>query len=234
MDLATQAPRNNPGDDVELGEEVTVIRAAAWQLLGDMRQAEQLAGRLAPLDGSSDLALARGVPPGHVGAIRSTPTTTPKRCSIRRWRSAATAQNFIVSMLALGRLALIAADRGDWPGCTARVEAAFDVVRANGLEEYWICSFGPRRTRAAVPSRPATDGGTGRAGASGQPRSARRWPGRVVIRPDDARRAAAASWAIAAQHASWCSKRVSCSRALLSPARSHRDWWSRRNARCDW
>ena len=53
VDLATQAPTNNPGDDAELGEEVTVVRAAAWQLLGDMRQAEQLAGRLAPLDGSS-------------------------------------------------------------------------------------------------------------------------------------------------------------------------------------
>jgi LuxR family maltose regulon positive regulatory protein len=49
-------------------------------------------------------------------------------------------QNFIVSMIALGRLALIAADRGDWLGCTAKIEAAFDVVRANGLEEYWICS----------------------------------------------------------------------------------------------
>src|SRR5262249_37055404 len=48
-------------------------------------------------------------------------------------------QNFIVSMLALGRLALIAADRGDWLGCTAKIEAAFDVVGANGLEEYWIC-----------------------------------------------------------------------------------------------
>ena len=43
-------------------------------------------------------------------------------------------------MIALGRLALIAADRGDWRGCAARIEAAFDVVRANGLEEYWICS----------------------------------------------------------------------------------------------
>ena len=43
-------------------------------------------------------------------------------------------------MLALGRLALIAADRGDWRGCTAKIEAAFDVVRTNGLEEYWICS----------------------------------------------------------------------------------------------
>jgi LuxR family maltose regulon positive regulatory protein len=43
-------------------------------------------------------------------------------------------------MLSLGRLALILADCGEWRGCSAQVEAAFDVVRANGLEEYWICT----------------------------------------------------------------------------------------------
>jgi LuxR family maltose regulon positive regulatory protein len=48
--------------------------------------------------------------------------------------------NFIVSVISLGRLALIAADRGDWRGCSAKADAAFDVIRANGLEEYWICS----------------------------------------------------------------------------------------------
>ena len=38
------------------------------------------------------------------------------------------------------------------------------------------------------------------------------------------------SWAIATPHASWCSKRVSCSHARLSPARSHCAWlagWKR-------
>jgi LuxR family maltose regulon positive regulatory protein len=49
-------------------------------------------------------------------------------------------QNFIVSMISLGRLAVIAADRGEWLECAAKVEAAFDVVRTNGLQEYWICS----------------------------------------------------------------------------------------------
>jgi LuxR family maltose regulon positive regulatory protein len=48
--------------------------------------------------------------------------------------------NVIVLMIALGRLALIAADRGDWRACGAQIEAAFDVIRANGFEEYWICS----------------------------------------------------------------------------------------------
>jgi LuxR family maltose regulon positive regulatory protein len=139
VDLAAQAPTNNPGDDVALGEEVTVVRAAAWQLLGDMRQAEQLAGRLAPLDGSSvwhSLAAcllgtsARSFDANDEGQVLF--DTALKLGS--------SSPNFIVSTIALGRLALIAADRGDWRGCTDKVNAAFDVVHAHGLEEYWICS----------------------------------------------------------------------------------------------
>jgi LuxR family transcriptional regulator, maltose regulon positive regulatory protein len=139
VDLATQAPANNPGDDAELGQEVTVVRAAAWQLLGDMRRAEQLAGRLAPLDGSStwhSLAAcllgtsARSFDSGDdAGALFDT--------ALRLGRGS---PNFIVSTISLGRLALIAADRGDWRECGSKAEAAFDVVRTNGLEEYWICS----------------------------------------------------------------------------------------------
>jgi LuxR family maltose regulon positive regulatory protein len=139
VDLATQAPINNPGDDVEVEEQVTVIRAAAWQLLGDMRQAEQLAQRLAPLDGSSiwhSLAACLSAT-----SARSFDATDDAQAlfetAIKLGRSS---QNVIVSMIALGRLALIAADRGEWLGCSAKIEAAFDVVRANGLEEYWICS----------------------------------------------------------------------------------------------
>jgi LuxR family maltose regulon positive regulatory protein len=55
-------------------------------------------------------------------------------------RLGSSSPNLIVSTIALGRLALIAADRGDWRECSAKVEAAFDVVRANDLAEYWICS----------------------------------------------------------------------------------------------
>jgi ATP/maltotriose-dependent transcriptional regulator MalT len=139
VDLATQAPTNNPNEDADLREELTVVRAAAWQLLGDMRQAEQLASRLAPLDGSSiwhSLAAcllgtsARSFDSGDdAQALFETAIELGSR-----------SPNYIVSMIALGRLALIAADRGDWRVCSAKVEAAFDVVRANGLEEYWICS----------------------------------------------------------------------------------------------
>ena len=139
VDLATQAPMNNPGDDTELGEEVTVVRAAALQLLGDMRQAEQLAHRLAPLDGNSIWHSLAACLLGT--SARFFDATDDARALFETAiRLGSSSQNFIVSMIALGRLALIAADRGDWMGCTAKIEAAFDVVRTNGLDEYWICS----------------------------------------------------------------------------------------------
>jgi ATP/maltotriose-dependent transcriptional regulator MalT len=139
VDLATQAPTNNPADDAELGEEVTVVRAAAWQLLGDIRQAEQLAQRLAPLDGSSVwhslAACLLGTSARAFDANDDAQALFETALTL-----GSSSPNFIVSTIALGRLALIAADRGDWRGCSAKVEAAFDVVRTNGLEEYWICS----------------------------------------------------------------------------------------------
>jgi LuxR family transcriptional regulator, maltose regulon positive regulatory protein len=139
VDLAAQAPRNNPADDVELGEEATVIRAAAWQLLGDMRQAEQLAGRLAPLDGSSVWHSLAACLLGT--SARSFDANNDAQMLFdTALKLGGSPPNFIVSMIALGRLALIAADRGDWRRCTARIDGAFDVVGANGLDEYWICS----------------------------------------------------------------------------------------------
>jgi LuxR family maltose regulon positive regulatory protein len=138
VDLATQAPTNNPGDDAELGEEVTVVRAAAWQLLGDMRQAEELAGRLAPLDGSSIWHSLAACVLGT--SARFFDANDDAQALFDAALDLGGSRNFIVSTLSLGRLALIAADRGDWRGCRAKIEAAFDVVRANGLEEYWICT----------------------------------------------------------------------------------------------
>ena len=139
VDLATQAPSNNPGDDAGLGEEVAVVRAAAWQLLGDMRQAEQLAARLAPLDGSSIwhslAACLLGTSARSFDANDDAQALFETAIELGR-----TSPNFIVSTIALGRLALIAADRGDWAGCGAKLKVVLDVVRTNGLEEYWICS----------------------------------------------------------------------------------------------
>jgi LuxR family maltose regulon positive regulatory protein len=121
-----------------LGEEATVIRAAAWQLLGDMRKAEQLAARLAPLDGSSEwhslAACLLGTSARSFDANDDAQALLETAIELR-----GSPQNVIISMLALGRLAQIAADRGDWRACAAKVQAAFDVVRANGLDEYWIC-----------------------------------------------------------------------------------------------
>jgi LuxR family maltose regulon positive regulatory protein len=138
VDLAVQAPTNNPGDDAELGEELTVVRAAAWQLLGDVRQAQQLAARLAPLDGSSIWHSLAACVLGT--SARFFDANDDAQALFEMALKLGGSRNFIVSMLSRGRLALIAADRGDWRGCSAHVEAAFDVVRANGLEEYWICS----------------------------------------------------------------------------------------------
>jgi LuxR family maltose regulon positive regulatory protein len=138
VDLAAQAPRNNPRDDAELGEEATVIRAAAWQLLGDMREAAQLAGRLTPLDGSSVWHSLAACLLGT--SARFSDSAEDARALLETaMKLSGAPQNVIVSMLSLGRLAQIAADRGDWRECAAKTDAAFDVVRANGLEEYWIC-----------------------------------------------------------------------------------------------
>lgn len=139
VDLAVQAPTNNPGEDEELAEEVTVVRAAAWQLLGDMRQAQQLAGRFAPLDGTSVwhslAACLLATSARSFGANEDAQALFETALTL-----GSSSPNFIVSVIALGRLALIAADGGDWRGCSAKVDAAFDLVGTNGLHEYWICS----------------------------------------------------------------------------------------------
>jgi LuxR family transcriptional regulator, maltose regulon positive regulatory protein len=139
VDLAAQAPINNPGDDAELGEEVTVVRAAAWQLLGDLRQAEQLARSLGPLDGSSVWHPLAACLLG-TSARAFDANDDAEELFDMAIKLGSNAPVFIVSTIALGRLALIAADRGDWSGCAAKIEAAFDVVHANGLEEYWTCT----------------------------------------------------------------------------------------------
>jgi LuxR family transcriptional regulator, maltose regulon positive regulatory protein len=139
VDLATQAPRNNPAADAQLGEEITVVRAAAWQLLGDMRQSQELAGQLAPLDGSSIWHSLAACLLGT--SARSFDANDDAQALFETaLELGSRSPNFIVSLITLGRLALIAADRGDWRGCADHVNAAFDVIRTNGLEEYWICS----------------------------------------------------------------------------------------------
>jgi LuxR family maltose regulon positive regulatory protein len=139
VDLAEQAPKYNPNDDAWLGEQATVLRATASEQLGDMRKSKQLAARLAPFDGSSfwhSLAASNAGAAAHwldddAEAVKLFDTAL----ELNRDRIA------MVSVFALGQLALLAADAADWRACAAHIEAGFDLVRARGLEEYWQCSL---------------------------------------------------------------------------------------------
>jgi LuxR family maltose regulon positive regulatory protein len=139
LDLAEKAPRYNPNNDAWLGEQATVFRSTAWELLGDIRKSQQLAARLAPLDGSSfwhslaacNLGTAAYWLDDNAEAVKLLDTAL----GLNRERIA------MVSVFVLGQLALIAADGGDWRACAAHTEAGFDVIRARGLEEYWQCSL---------------------------------------------------------------------------------------------
>ena len=112
LDLADEAPRYNPGNDAWLGQQATVLRATAWEQLGDMRKSKELAARLAPLDGSSfwhslaasNLGAAARWLDDDAEAVKLLDTAL----ALNRDRIA------MVSVFVLGQLALIAADRGDW------------------------------------------------------------------------------------------------------------------------
>jgi LuxR family maltose regulon positive regulatory protein len=138
LDLAEKAPRHKPADVAWLGEQATVLRAAAWELLGDMRKSRQLASRLEPLDGSSFwhslaaciLGTAAHWLDDNAQAVKLFDMTL-------RLNGDGIA---MVSAFAFGQLGLIAADRGDWRSCAAHTEAGFDLIHARGLEEFWQCS----------------------------------------------------------------------------------------------
>lgn len=139
LDLAEKAPRYNPSTDVFLEEQVTVLRSTAWEALGDMRESTLLATRLAPLDGNSfwhplaarNLGAAAHWLDDNVEAVRLFDT------ALRLNRD----QIAMVSVFALGHLALIAADGGDWRVGAAHIESAFDLIHTRGLEEYWQSSL---------------------------------------------------------------------------------------------
>jgi LuxR family maltose regulon positive regulatory protein len=139
LDLAEDAPRHNAKEDPWLAEQVTVFRSTAWEQLGDMRETRQLASRFAPLDGSSfwhalaacNLGAAAHWLDDNAEAVQLLETAV----ALNQDRIA------MVSVFALGQLALIAAEGGDWRACEAHTEAGFDVIRAFGLEEYWQCSL---------------------------------------------------------------------------------------------
>lgn len=139
LDLAEKAPRYNPKSDAWLGEQATVLRSTAWELLGDMRKSQQLAVRLAPLDGSS---FWHSLAASNVGAAAYWLDDNAEAVKLLDTALELNHDRIaMVSVFVLGRLALIAADGGDWRACAAHVDAGFDLVRTGGLEEYWQCSL---------------------------------------------------------------------------------------------
>ena len=139
LDRAERAPNHRLDLDPTFASRATVRRAAAWQLLGDVRLSRELAEQVMPLDGSlRDHALAGSL----LGAAA-------------RWLSDdATAVDFltragqlgrerdpVAAVAAYGHLALIAADHNDWQTCEVNVKTAFDVIAESELQEYWMGSF---------------------------------------------------------------------------------------------
>jgi LuxR family maltose regulon positive regulatory protein len=139
LDRAELAPRYNPSEDAFRGEQVTALRSLAWEVLGDMQMTKQLAARLRPLDGSS---LWHGLAASNLSLAAywledSAEALDLCNAALELNRD----QIAMVSIAAIGQLALIAADQGDWRGCAAHVDAGAELARARGLEEYWQCSL---------------------------------------------------------------------------------------------
>ena len=137
VELAENARRHNPNEDAQLAEQATALRSTAWGLLGDMRTSKQLAASLAPFDGSS---FWHSLAACNLGAAEHWLDDSAQAAKLFDTSLTLNGDRIaMVSVFALGQLALIAADRGDWRACAAHVEAGFDVVRTRGLEEYWQC-----------------------------------------------------------------------------------------------
>jgi LuxR family transcriptional regulator, maltose regulon positive regulatory protein len=137
VELAENARRHNPNEDAQLAEQATALRSTAWGLLGDMRTSKQLAASLAPFDGSS---FWHSLAACNMGAAEHWLDDSAQAAKLFDTSLTLNGDRIaMVSVFALGQLALIAADRGDWRACAAHVEAGFDVVRTRGLEEYWQC-----------------------------------------------------------------------------------------------
>jgi LuxR family transcriptional regulator, maltose regulon positive regulatory protein len=137
LELAEQAPRHNPSHDARLGEQAIALRSTAWELLGDMRESAKLAAALGPLDGSS---FWHSLAACNMGAAAHWLDDDAQAVKLLDTALALNGERIaMVSLFALGTLALIAADGGDWRECAARLEAVFDVMRERGLEEYWQC-----------------------------------------------------------------------------------------------
>jgi LuxR family maltose regulon positive regulatory protein len=136
LDRAERAPTRNPAEDRSVWLEGTAIRASAWRRLGDMGHAKRVAEQIAPLDGSSPWhSAAASVLGSSVRWLGDDPSAVELlEDAVRLGR-----ERFpMVAVFCHGQRALIAADQGDWEVCEANVQAAFGLIGAQDLDEYWM------------------------------------------------------------------------------------------------
>ena len=139
LDRAEQAPNHRLDRDPTFASRATVRRAAAWQLLGDVRLSRKLAEQVMPLDGSSrDHALAGSL----LGATaRWLGDDAAAVDFLTRAGQLGREHDPVAAVAAYGHLALIAADHNDWQTCDVNVKTAFDLIAESELQEYWMGSF---------------------------------------------------------------------------------------------
>jgi LuxR family maltose regulon positive regulatory protein len=140
LDRAERARMRNPAEDRLVWLEATALRGAAYERMGDMGQARRFAAQIGRRDGSSpwhgSAAYLLGVSARWFG---------DDAAAVERLEEAVhlgyRTKNPVVSVLARGRLGLIAADHGGWDECRANVEAAFALIEERGLDEYWMSTL---------------------------------------------------------------------------------------------
>ena len=139
LDRAEQAPNHRLEAEPTFASRATVRRAAAWQLLGDVRLSRELAQQLLPLDGSSrDNALAGSL----LGeTARWLDDNTAAVDFFTRAAHLGRELDPVTAVAAYGNLALIAAEYNSWEACEASVKTAFDLIAQSELQEYWMGSF---------------------------------------------------------------------------------------------
>jgi LuxR family maltose regulon positive regulatory protein len=139
LDRAEQAPNHRLDQDPTFAARATVRRAAAWELLGDVRLSRESAETVMPLDGSSrEHALAGSV----LGATaRWLGDDVAAVDFLTRAGQLGRERDPVAAVAAYGHLALIAADHNDWQTCDVSVKMAFDLIAESELQEYWMGSF---------------------------------------------------------------------------------------------
>jgi LuxR family maltose regulon positive regulatory protein len=139
LDRAERAPNHRLDRDPRFASRATVRRAAAWELLGDVRLSRELAEQVMPLDGSSrDHALAGSV----LGATaRWLDDDVAAVDFLTRAGQLGREHDPVAAVAAYGHLALIASDHNDWQACDVNVKTAFDLIAESELQQYWMGSF---------------------------------------------------------------------------------------------